>query len=222
MAYGVVWPLLQAVGVHPEDIRVVVRVLEAHDGDLAPERHLRDVVHLYGTDASAPEFVGVERVHDPIYIAAVVHVVVHVEVAVLRLLGAQHAGLDLRVEDVHHLGQRVLAGEQRDGERAIGGVLGLAGLEVHQQPARCGLRDGVPLRVGDGVVLEADLVLDDVLGPGGNVDLFTPDGRVQDANFEARDDGRVAGLHHLPEPEAVLLGVGDGGLFHEQEKVREF
>ena len=56
------------VGVHAEDVGVVVRVLEAHDVDLGAQRNLRDIVHLYGTDATVLDFVHVERVHDPVHV----------------------------------------------------------------------------------------------------------------------------------------------------------
>ena len=39
--------LRHVVGVHPENIRVMVRVLETHDVHLAAERNLRNVVYLY-------------------------------------------------------------------------------------------------------------------------------------------------------------------------------
>ena len=40
--------------------------------------------------------------------------------------------------------------------------------------------------------------------------------------LNAGDDRGVARLHHLPESKPVHLGVGDGGLFHKQEKVGQF
>jgi len=100
---------LHVAFVHPEYIGVVVRVLEAHYGDVPSERDLRDEIHLYGTDAAALDLVGIERVHDPVHVAAVVHVVVHVEVAVVRLLGAQYPRFYFGAQNVHHLGERVLA-----------------------------------------------------------------------------------------------------------------
>ena len=226
---GRLWPLIReadaslevalrhVVGVHPENVGVVVRVLEPHDVHLAAQRNLRDVVYLYRADSSGLEFVGIERVHDPVHVAAMVHVVVHVEVAVFRHFGTHDFGLDLRVQNVHHLGERVLAGNQGDGVGRVCRIFGLAGFHVHEQPRRCRLSDGVSLRVEDGVVLEADFVLDDVFCPRGDGELFAPEGMVQQADLHARDDRGVACLHHLPDAESVLLGVCDGGFFHEQE-----
>ena len=177
---------------------------------------------MYGTDAPVLDFFFAEHVGDPIYISAVVHVLVHVQVAVVGGLLLHHGGGDTRAQNVHHLGQGVLARKQRDGVRAIGRVFGLACLEVHQEPRRCGLGDGVPPGVQDGIVLEAHLVLVEFLGPGGNGNFFAPQGNVQNPELDAGDDGGVARLHHFPEAETVSLGVGDGGFFHEQEQVGKF
>ena len=209
--------LRHVVGVHSENIGVMVRVLEPYDVHLAAKRNLRDVVYLYRADSSSLEFVGVERVHDPIDIAAMVHVVVHVEVAVFRHFGTHDLGLDLRVEYVHHLGERVLPLHERNRVGRVCWVFGLAGFHVHQEPRRCRLCDGMPLRIEDGVVLEINFVLDDVFCPRGDGELFAPHRVVQQANLHARDDRGVACLHHLPDAESVLLGVCDGGFFHEQE-----
>ena len=35
------------VGVHPENVGVMVRVLESHDVHLAAERNLRNIIYLY-------------------------------------------------------------------------------------------------------------------------------------------------------------------------------
>ena len=39
--------LRHVVGVHPKNIRVMVRVLETHDVHLAAERNLRNIIYLY-------------------------------------------------------------------------------------------------------------------------------------------------------------------------------
>ena len=75
--------LCHVVAVHPENIGVMVRVFESHDIHFSAQRNLSDVIYLYRTDSSASEFFGIERICYPIHVAAMVHVLVHVQVAVL-------------------------------------------------------------------------------------------------------------------------------------------
>ena len=70
------------VGVHPEEYGVVVRVLESDDVDVGTERYLLYKVQLDGTDSAFLEFLLRKAVDNPVHVAAVVHVVVDVKVAV--------------------------------------------------------------------------------------------------------------------------------------------
>ena len=89
---------------------------------------------MYGAYAPVLNLFLAEYVSDPVHIAAVVHVAVHVQVAVVSFFLADYHGVDLWVQNVHHLGQSVFAGEQGNGKGTVGGILGLAGLQVHQEP----------------------------------------------------------------------------------------
>ena len=77
----------------------------------------------------------------------------------------------------------------------------------------------MPLGIEDGVVFKTNFVHKEVLRPCGDRKLLAPDRVVQQTNFQARDDRGVARLHHFPEAESVLFGIGNGGFFHEQEEV---
>ena len=77
----------------------------------------------------------------------------------------------------------------------------------------------MPLGIEDGVVFKTNFVHKDVLRPGGDGKLLAPDRVVEHSNFQARDDRGVARLHHFPETESVLFGIGNGCFFHEQEEV---
>ena len=123
--------LRHVFGVHPEEIGVVVRVLETHDVHFAAQRNLGNVVYLYRTDAPRLELDCVQRVHHPIDVAAMVHVIVHVEVAVLGDFRAYDPWLDLRVQNVHHLGERVFAWNQGNRVRRVFQIFGLAGFQVY-------------------------------------------------------------------------------------------
>ena len=157
--------LRHVVGVHPEKVGVVIRVLEPHDIHFPAERNLRDVIYLYRTDTSRLDFLRVQCVHHPFHIATVVHVLVHVKVAILcRFLG-DDLRFQLRIQNIHHFRERVLALNQRNRVWRICRVFGLAGFHVHQEPRRRCLRDGVPLRIENGIVFETNFVL--------NNDVFT-------------------------------------------------
>lgn len=70
------------VGVHSEKYGVVVRILEPDDVDVGTERNLLDKIQLDGTYPAFFEFLFRKAVDNPVHIAAMVHVVVDVEVAV--------------------------------------------------------------------------------------------------------------------------------------------
>ena len=148
-----------------------------------------------------------------------VHVVVHVEVTVLCDFCTYNSRFNLRIQNIHHLGERVLAWNQGNRVRRVFQIFGFAGFQVYQKPRRCRLRNGVPLGVEDGVVFKTNFVHKDVLRPCGDGKLLATDRVVQQTNFQARDDRCVARLHHFPEAESVLFGIGNGGFFHEQEEV---
>ena len=84
-------------GVHAKDVGVVVGVLEAHQVHLLAQGNLLDVVHLYGTDAPVPDFFFAEHVGNPVYVTAVVHVLVHVQVAIVGGLLLHHRRVDAGV-----------------------------------------------------------------------------------------------------------------------------
>ena len=144
---------------------------------------------------------------------------VHVQVTILCNFCRYNLRVDLRVQNIHHFGERVLALNERNRVRCVGWVFCLAGFHVHQEPRRSRLRDGMPLRIENGIIFKTNFVLDDVLCPRRDGKLFAPDRVVQQANLQSRDDRGVACLHHLPYPKAVLFGIGDGGFFHEQEEI---
>ena len=144
---------------------------------------------------------------------------VHVQVTILCNFCRYNLRVDLRVQNIHHFRERILALNERNRVRCVCRVFCLAGLHVHQEPRRGCLRDGMPLRIENGIILKTNFVLDDVFSPCGNGELFAPDRVVQQANLQSRDDRGVASLHHLPYPKAVLFGIGDGGFFHEQEEI---
>ena len=70
------------VGVHSEEYGVVVGVLEADDVHVRAERDLVHKVQLQRTYAPFLDFLLRKTVHDPVDIAAVVYMVVYIEVAV--------------------------------------------------------------------------------------------------------------------------------------------
>ena len=144
---------------------------------------------------------------------------VHVQVAVLCDFCRYNLRVHLRIQNIHHLGERVLARNERDRVRCVGWVFCLAGLHVHQEPRGGRLRDGMPLRIEDGIILKTNFVLDDVLCPRRDGELLAPDRVVVHSDFQSRDDRGVASPHHLPDAKTVLFGVGDGGFFHEQEEI---
>ena len=70
------------IGVHSEEYRMVVRILKADDVDVGAEWNLLYKIQLDGTDSAILEFLLRKAVDNPVHVAAVVHVVVDVKVAV--------------------------------------------------------------------------------------------------------------------------------------------
>ena len=70
------------VGVHAEKDCMVVGILESDDVYVGAERDLVYEVQLERTDSAFLDFLLGKAVHDPVHVAAVVNMVVDVEVAV--------------------------------------------------------------------------------------------------------------------------------------------
>lgn len=87
-------------GVHPEDDGVMVGILEPDQVHFLPKRNLMDEVQLQGTNSSFLQFFSGEAVHDPVYITAVVYVMVDVHVAIAGLFLVYDSGAFAGRQDV--------------------------------------------------------------------------------------------------------------------------
>lgn len=75
------WALFH-VGVHSEEYGVVVRILESDNVDVGAERYLLYKIQLDGANPAFLEFLLRKAIHNPVYVAAVVDMVIDVKVAV--------------------------------------------------------------------------------------------------------------------------------------------